>query len=112
MRIYIKLEAPFEWVRVDGKKVDAFGEVPSLNDYPVTDESEIIGVVSGEWVTVQSVSIPAKSKKQFHAALPYALEEVLSQDVEEMHFVCPNWKSGEECRVSVCLLYTSPSPRD
>ncbi|MBX2848839.1 MAG: hypothetical protein KTR16_10995 [Acidiferrobacterales bacterium] len=101
MRTYIKLEAPFEWVRVDGKNVDAFGQVPSLDDYPLVDDNEVIGVVSGEWVTVQKVSIPAKTKKQFYAALPYALEEVLSEDVEDMHFVCPNWKSAEDCNVSI-----------
>jgi len=101
MRIYIKLDAPFEWVKVDGKDVEAFGEVPSLDDYPLTDDHEIVGVVSGEWVTVQTVSIPAKTKKQFQAALPYALEETLSEDVEDTHFVCPNWKSGEDCQVLV-----------
>lgn len=101
MRIYIKLVAPYEWVKVEGRKVDAFGEVPSLDDLPLSDDSEIIGVVPGEWVTVQQVSIPAKSKKQFQAALPYALEEVLSQDVEDMHFVSHNWKSGEDCTVSI-----------
>lgn len=101
MRTYIKLDAPYEWVKVDGKNVEAFGEVPSLDDYPLGDDNEIIGVVSGEWVTVQKVSIPAKSKKQFLLALPYALEEVLSEDVEETHFVCSSWKSGEECNVMV-----------
>ena len=101
MRIYIKLDAPYEWVKVDGKDVEAFGEVPSLDDYPLTDDHEVIGVVSGEWVTVQTVSIPAKTKKQFQAALPYALEETLSEDVEDTHFVCPNWKSGEDCQVLV-----------
>lgn len=101
MKTYIKLQAPFEWVKVDGKKVEAFGEVGSLDEYPLTDDNEIIGVVSGEWVTVHKVTIPAKSKKQFLLALPYALEEVLSEDIENMHFVCPNWKSGEECTVMV-----------
>lgn len=101
MRTYIKLNTPYEWVKVDGKKVDAFGEVLSLDEYPLSDDNEVVGVVSGEWVTVQKVKIPAKSKKQFLAALPYALEEVLSEDVEDTHFVCPNWKAGEECNVLV-----------
>ena len=101
MRIYIKLQAPYEWVKVDGKKVESFGEVASLDEYPLSDDNEVIGVVSGEWVTVQKVSIPAKSKKQFLLALPYALEEVLSEEVEDTHFVCSSWKSGEECNVMV-----------
>lgn len=101
MRTYIKLQAPYEWVKVDGKKVESFGEVASLDEYPLSDDNEIIGVVPGEWVTVQNVSIPAKSKKQFLLALPYALEELLSEEVEDTHFVCPSWKSGEDCNVLV-----------
>ena len=101
MKTYIKLQAPYEWVRVDGQQVDAFGEVPSLDDYPISEDVELIGVVPGEWVTVHNVAIPTKSKKQFMLALPYSLEEVLAEDVENMHFVCPVWKAGEDCKVMV-----------
>ena len=101
MKIYLKLEAPFEWVRVSGKKVIAFGEVPMLADYPIGDEEEVIGVVPGEWVTIHKVSLPAKTRKQFNTALPYSLEESISEDIENMHFICPSWKAGQESKVSV-----------
>jgi len=101
MKIYLKLEAPFEWVRMNAKQVDAFGEVPSLADYPVGDDDDVIGIVPGEWVTTHRVNLPAKTRKQFNAALPYSLEESISEEVENMHFVCSNWKAGEECIVSV-----------
>jgi len=99
MKIYIRLEAPFEWVRVNAKQIDAFGEVSALSDYPISDDDDVIGVVPGEWVTSHRITLPAKTRKQFNAALPYALEEALSEDVEDMHFVCPSWKAGEECIV-------------
>lgn len=99
MKIYIRLETPFEWVRVNAKLIDSFGEVAALSDYPVTADDEVIGVVPGEWVTSHRVTLPAKTRKQFNAALPYALEEALSEDVESMHFVCPSWKANEECIV-------------
>ena len=95
MKIYIRLETPFEWVRVNAKLIDSFGEVAALSDYPVTADDEVIGVVPGEWVTSHRVTLPAKTRKQFNAALPYALEEALSEDVESMHFVCPSWKANE-----------------
>lgn len=101
MKIYLKLEAPFEWVRINAKQVEAFGEVPSVADYPIGDDDDVIGVVSGEWVTTHKVNLPAKTRKQFKTALPYALEESISEDVENMHFIFPNWKVGEECHVSV-----------
>jgi len=47
------------------------------------------------------VSLPAKTRKQFNAALPYSLEESISEEVENMHFICPTWKAGEEAKVSV-----------
>jgi len=101
MKTYLRLETPFEWVRVNGQTVEAFGQVPSLDDYPLQGDDEVIGVVSGEWLTTHQVTLPAKSKKQFNAALPYALEESISEDVDNMHFVCPVWKVGEPCNVMV-----------
>ncbi len=101
MKIYLNLEAPYEWARVSAKTVTAFGEVPSPADYPIDDEDEVIGVVSGEWVTSHQVNLPAKTRKQFNTALPYSLEEAISEDVENMHFVCPNWKAGEDVAVFV-----------
>jgi len=99
MNMHIRLEAPFEWVRVNGKQVDAFGEVSGLDEYPITKDDDVIGVVPGEWVTSHRVTLPAKTRKQFNAALPYALEEALSEDVEDIHFICPSWKAGQECSV-------------
>lgn len=100
MKIYLKLEPPYEWARVSANSVTAFGEVPSPGDYPIGEE-DVIGVVSGEWVTNHRVNLPAKTRKQFNAALPYSLEESISEEVENMHFICPNWKAGEESNVSV-----------
>lgn len=101
MKIYLRLEAPFEWARVNGQKVEAFGEVPSVSDYPVSADDDVIGIVSGEWVTTHQVTLPAKSRKQFNIALPYALEDSISEEVDNMHFVCPVWKVGEPCNVMV-----------
>jgi len=101
MKLYIRLELPFEWVRLNGGRVEAFGEVPSLSDYPLSDEDEIIGVVPGEWVTAHKTSLPAKTRKLFQAALPYALEDAVSEDVDQVHFVCPQWKANQEVLVYV-----------
>ncbi len=97
--IFLRLEAPFEWAQAEGKRVEAFGEVPSLRDYPIEQEEEVVGVVPGEWVTAHRVSLPAKTRKQFNAALPYALEELFAEDVEDLHFVCPKWQADTEVTV-------------
>lgn len=92
MKIYVRLEPPFEWVRVRGSAIEAFGEVDSVSEFPIGDDEQVIGVVPGEYVTTHSVSLPTKTRKQFNQALPYALEEHISEDVAEVYFCCPDWK--------------------
>ncbi len=101
MKLYVRLEAPFEWVRTSAHKVEAFGEVASPSEYPLGDEDTLIGVVSGDWVTVHHVSLPAKSKRQFMTALPYALEDSVSEEIDDLHFSCEHWRAGEEVIVHV-----------
>lgn len=99
MKIYVRLEAPFEWVRVTGATVEAFGEVPSLDDYPIVSDDEVIGVVSGDAVTTHTVNLPTKTRKQFNQALPFALEDSISEDIGNIHFSCPTWKPAAEVMV-------------
>ena len=109
MKLYIRLEAPYEWVRVDGKKVEGFGQVASPADYPMDNDYEVVGVVPGEWVTAHRLSLPAKSRKQFQAAVAYALEESISEEVDDLHFVCPNWRVGE---VNTVLVVSKDKMRE
>ena len=96
MTVYLRLDPPYQWVRTDGAEVQSFGEVGDLASYPIQDEESVVGIVSGEWVTTHRVKLPAKSRKQFNLALPYALEDSFTEDVEHIHFVCPKWRAGEE----------------
>ena len=105
MKIYLRLEAPYEWVKVneapaEGQpRIDSFGEMQALDEYVFDQNDELVGLIPGEWVSTHEVNLPAKSKKLFNAALPYALEESVSEDIENMHFICPDWKVGEACHV-------------
>ena len=101
MKLYVRLEAPYEWVRVNGSNVEAFGEVNNLSEYPLSEEEELIAIVPGEFITAHRISLPAKSKRQFQSAVPYALEEAISEDVEELHFVCLQWKADQDNTVYV-----------
>lgn len=101
MKLYVNLEAPYEWVRVNGLKVEAYGEVPSLSEYPISEEDDLVGVVPGSYVTVHTVTSPARTRKQFLAALPYSLEESVSEDVEDLYFVPLNWRVNQATKVLV-----------
>jgi len=37
-------------------------------------------------VVLTSVNIPSKNKKQLHQAIPFALEDTLAEDIEDLHF--------------------------
>jgi general secretion pathway protein L len=74
--------------------VTGFGEVANPSDYPLDDEDEVIGVVSGGSVTVHSLTLPTKSRRQFMTAVPFALEDAVADDIDALHFVCPDWQAG------------------
>lgn len=101
MKLYVRLEPPFEWVRVSGHSVEAFGEVSNATEYPLADDDHLIGVVPGEYVTVHKVSLPARTKRQFLSAVPYSLEDSVSEEVENLHFSCHEWRVDEEVVVYV-----------
>ncbi len=56
--------------------------------------NEIIGIAPGQAVTTRSVMVPGRRKVNIEAALPYALEDTLGEDVEELHFTLLQWQSG------------------
>ena len=99
MKIYLNIEPPYEWARITGTSVEEFGEVQSVSEYPISSDEEVIGVVPGRYVTLHTVDLPAKTRKQFNQALPFALEDSISENIENMHFVCPNWKPASEVSV-------------
>ena len=73
----------------------------------VHDRSVIVLVPSAEVLTT-SVDIPVKGAR-LHAALPYALEEYLAEDVEDLHFAAGSRRSSGRTPVSVVSRETMDS---
>ena len=96
MTVYLRLEAPYQWVKIEDSEVQSFGEVPDPGSFPISDVESVVGIVPGEWVTTHRLKLPAKTRKQFNLALPFALEDSFTEDVEQLHFVCPKWRPTEE----------------
>ena len=102
MKIVFRVDPPFQWVKYDGSNVESFGEVASLSEMPLNEGVEhSVGVVDAEWVSVHVVKIPAKTKKQMIAAIPYALEENVVDDIDDLHFSILDWEAGESATVAV-----------
>jgi general secretion pathway protein L len=102
MNLYFTVEAPHRWVRMNEDEIDSMGEAAALADIPLMPmPRSITGVVRGEWVATHTVMVPARTRAKMLAAVPYALEEALSADVEDLHFVPVYWKAGEAAIVAV-----------
>ena len=61
----------------------------------------VLLLVSDNDVVLTTVKIPSKSKKQLAQAVPYALEDSLAEDIENLHFAIHQNDSDGETRVSV-----------
>lgn len=64
-------------------------------------DRKVIVLVPGAGVLTTSVDIPVKGGSRLHAALPYALEDHLAEDVEQLHFAAGTRRSSGRIPVAV-----------
>jgi len=106
MKLIISVTKPFLWAGLDDKKgtvVDS-GELASLDNAKANlpkGIKTVVGVAPAEAIALRSVEVPSKRRAQVEAAVPYALEESLSEDVEDLHFSIMGWSPGKSARVAV-----------
>ncbi len=103
VRIGESREHPVDWIAVDNTGARRSPPVTgplleAIND--VGDRKVIVLVPSAEVLTT-SVDIPIKGGARLHAALPYALEEHLAEDIEKLHFAAGTRRSSGKIPVAV-----------
>ncbi|MGI9219763.1 MAG: type II secretion system protein GspL [Woeseiaceae bacterium] len=76
------------WIAVDGNGTRRSPAVNGPLAEAVKDigDRSVIALVPAETVLTTSVDLPIKSGARLRAALPFALEEQLAEDVENLHF--------------------------
>ena len=81
-------EGSLSWARIGNGAVLERGTAP-LAEVPAAIQrgDRVLALVPGERVLLYHVAIPARSRSAQLQALPYALEERLSEDLEAMHIV-------------------------
>ena len=80
--------ADVDWILLDSDQIP-LGEpgIGSLEDCAVhARQRRVVVLAPAEETTLQTVQIVARNRQQLLKAIPYALEENLSQDVDEIHF--------------------------
>ena len=63
------------------------GECPDWESLPAPPGARLVLSVSGSSVRIHPVKIPARSRRRFLDALPFALEDLLLRSPESYHFV-------------------------
>lgn len=103
IRLPAGASAPAEWIAVDGngarRSEPAAG---ALTDAAAAaGERRVIVLVPGTDVLTAAVDIPVKGGARLQAALPYALEEHLAEDVETLHFAAGPRRANGKVPVAV-----------
>ncbi len=97
MKIYIALDPPHNWVTTSSKNlVCDVGTIEDLSTYRLPKNvDEVIGVARGNAIACHSVKIPGKRKRNAQSALAYALEDRLTDDIEDLHFKMLHWQPDD-----------------
>ena len=104
MDLYITINSPHRWVIVndDNRSVMAAGEAHSLDelkfDQPIK-HTKLVAESSN--VASHRVDVPGTSRKNVISAIPYVLEEELTDDIDELHFALQNWAPNQGADVLV-----------
>ncbi len=98
MRLYVSIEAPHRWARVNRQgQVRRHGIADSLDAVPVRARSdEVWAVIPGEDLLTAEVAVPTRHRRKLLQALPFALEDRLTEDIDEFHFPLVHWKPGHQ----------------
>ena len=61
----------------------------------------IVVLIPNSDVVLTSISVPSKNKKQLLQAIPYALEDSLAEDIEDLHFSIQQEENSKETQVAI-----------
>ncbi|MEM8817566.1 MAG: type II secretion system protein GspL [Pseudomonadota bacterium] len=99
---------PAHWVVVDGhgtRKSEAVtGQLAEAQ--AAARELPVIVLVPGMDVTTASIDLPVKAGARLRAAVPFALEDQLATDIEELHFATGTHRDSGLLPVAVAARHT------
>lgn len=65
---------------------------------------KVLVLLSSDEVVLTSATIPSKNRKQLLQAIPYALEDTLADDIENLHFVVEQDSNSEDKESKVAII--------
>ncbi|MDH5436888.1 MAG: type II secretion system protein GspL, partial [Gammaproteobacteria bacterium] len=88
-RIFIYMpsdQSEVDWLVASGQNTARSGQDALTNIAPLCRNHQVVLVVPGNSTTLRTTALPVTNKKQLLKAIPYALEEQLIEDVDNLHF--------------------------
>lgn len=83
----INEEIPLHWVlAADGSEADNCGTVKLAHAASLVQDRKVIILLPAENLFITAVSIQTRNNRQLEKAIPYALEDDLTEDIENLHF--------------------------
>ena len=103
IRLSEKNDALAHWIVVDDTGARLSPPVAGQLSAASTDigDRNVIVLVPGVEILTMAVDMPAKSKARIQTALPFALEEFLADDVEDLHFAAGSRRENGQLPVAV-----------
>ena len=104
MDLYITTNSPHQWVIVndDQRSVIAAGESQTLDELALEQPIKNIKLIAPSLnVASHHVDVPGTSRKNVINAIPFVLEEELTDDIDDLHFALQKWSPGEGADVLV-----------
>jgi general secretion pathway protein L len=103
IRFGIDREQAANWIAVDsnGTRIGPPVTGPLAEAVRDVGDRNIIVLVPATTVLTTSVNIPVKGGSRLRAALPYALEEHLADDIENLHFAAGERRESGQVPVAV-----------
>ncbi|MFK7793744.1 MAG: type II secretion system protein GspL [Gammaproteobacteria bacterium] len=90
------------WVLVtDDDEANDCGMVKLANAAELIQDRKVVILLPIEQLYINSVAVQTKNKKQLEKAIPYTLEDDLTEDIEDLHFALGNRKEDGEIPVIV-----------
>ncbi len=104
MKLLVSTVAPYPWVKLNKQNLPVekgeFMEAAFISTISRENRS-IIGVAPADSTTFHRVEVPTKKRSNMLAAVPFVLEDSLSEEIDQLHFTVMNWKPNGSAEVAV-----------
>jgi general secretion pathway protein L len=103
IRLGVDPEQAATWITVDsnGTRTGAPVTGPLAEAVPDIGDRNVIALVPATTVLTTTVNIPIKGRSRLLAALPFALEEQLADDIDDLHFAAGTRRDSGQIPVAV-----------